>query len=212
MVSATVFPAPMVLPHRLPLALVPVNSLRCARLRSRQGDAAPRIGARRSDVRHGTGWPRFWARRIGRPRSPGSGGPVAECRCSRAAVRQSVRRRAVVGGVESRLRLAIAPSVSQRVDQRAAMPRLATRPSPASTLRDRRVTRRGSGRRRIGADVRRFGRSAGRRSLCHSAVAHDAALPSVRTMRTRVLAVLAAEPQLGRGEQPVDDHVFARTR
>ena len=39
-------------------------------------------------------------------------------------------------------------------------------------------------------------------------IGHDCGLPSVRTMRTRLL-VLAAELEFGGGEQPIDDHVVA---
>ena len=46
------------------------------------------------------------------------------------------------------------------------------------------------------------------RRLFVRGVGHDCGLPSVRTMRTFCL-VLAAETELGRGEQPIDDHVVA---
>ena len=157
----------------------------------------------------GAGAPAF---RIGRPRSPGSGGPslrraVGQVGIVLRQVRQAIRGIAVVGAVEfgaNRLALRL-----KREKQRTADPERGDRAEADEDLARETGHRRAS---RAKAHL-------ARRPLAPFAVAGRRRIGSPSLLRPPVgpdnsdlLLLLSAEAQLGRGEQTVDDHVWSRTR
>ena len=109
---------------------------------------------------------------------------------------EAVGRRTVAGVVE--LGAGRRPMRREREESAAATPAAATTPRPSKTLRESRVTGGRFCRSRIGLE---------RRRARFRGFGHDCGLPSVRTMRTFFCSRRRAE--LGRGEQPIDDHVVA---